>query len=147
MERPSRKRAIVSLAGLALVLTAGCSAGPELAPLPVGMACVDDSKRCMDERSAALRLIMADKDKRWLKEPAGPAAHASGVRLFAMKQKKREMTCEELALAKREADRAPAELRGPGAAGLAPGQISRGVILAGEVGKELTAEMRRRCRA
>jgi hypothetical protein len=147
MLQAERARAVLAAISLVIAWTAGCTSGSDVAPIPVGMACVDDSKRCMDERSAALRLIMADKDKRWLKEPAGPAAHASGVRLFAMKQKKREMTCEELALAKREADRAPAELRGPGAAGLAPGQVARGVILAGEVGKELSAEMRRRCRA
>ncbi|HRD74647.1 MAG TPA: hypothetical protein PK264_01715, partial [Hyphomicrobiaceae bacterium] len=119
---------------------------PVMAPLPTGSSCVDDSKRCVDERSLALKALMADKDKRWLREPSTPAAHASGVRLFAMQQRKRELTCEELALAKREADRAPAELRGPGGAGLAPGQVSRGVILAGEVGRELMGEMKRRCR-
>jgi hypothetical protein len=36
-------------------------------------------------------------------------------------------------------------LRGPGGAGLTPAQISRGVILASEVARELAKEIKRRC--
>jgi hypothetical protein len=66
--------------------------------------------------------------------------------LFAFRSKKGEMSCEELALARREADGAPKALKG--AQGLSPAQISRASMFAGEVGRELGTEMkRRRCRA
>jgi hypothetical protein len=45
-----------------------------------------------------------------------------------------------------EADKAPGVLRGPSGANLTPAQISRGVMLAGEVSRELAAEMKRRCK-
>ena len=71
----------------------------------------------------------------------------AGVRLFAFRSRKRDLTCEELAHGKREADGAPAALNGPHSGGLSPAQKSRGTMLAAEVSKELTSEMRRRgCR-
>ena len=95
----------------------------------------------------ALKSMMADKSHRWVKEPATAVAYASGVRLFAYKSRKRDLTCNELAHGKREADAAPLALSGPSAAGLSPAQKSRGSLLAGEVSKELGAEMKRRCKA
>jgi hypothetical protein len=68
------------------------------------------------------------------------------VRLFALQRKKKELTCEELALGRNEAEKAPGVLRGPEGATLMPAQVSRGVILASEVSRELSAEIKRRCR-
>lgn len=135
------------VAGISLLL-ASCSFGgfaSESGP-PVG-GCVDDSKECIDTRGAALRSMMADKSRRWIKEPATAGSYASGVRLFAYKGRKRDLTCDELAHGRREADAAPFALSGPSAAGLSPAQISRGSLLAAEVSKELAAEMKRRCKA
>lgn len=127
---------------------AGCSSGEIEAPPPsTGLACVDDSRQCIDQRSSALRVMMADRNRSWVRQPATPSAYASGVRLFAFKGRKKELTCEELAIGKREADAGPAILRGSGGQGLTPGQISRGAMLSGEVSKELGVEMKRRCRA
>lgn len=127
---------------------AGCSANEIAAPAPApGLACVDDSKHCVESRMGALKGMMADKNRAWVRQPATPASYASGVRLFAFKGRKKELTCEELAIGKREADAGPGILRGPGAAGLTPGQISRGAMLSSEVSKELGVEMKRRCRA
>jgi hypothetical protein len=68
------------------------------------------------------------------------------VRLFAYRSKKSELTCEELAHGRREAEAAPKSLRST--QGLSPAQISRAMMFAAEVNKELSAEMRkRRCRA
>lgn len=111
-----------------------------------GLGCVDDSKHCVDERMAALRIMMSDRERRWVRQPSSPQAYASGVRLFAFKGRKKELTCEELMIGKREADAGPAVLRGAGANHLTPAQISRGTMLAGEVGRELANEMKRRCR-
>lgn len=141
--------ALATIAGLTgVALVAGCSSNEIVAPPPpAGLACVDDSKHCVDQRMGALKGMMADRSRSWVREPATPASYASGVRLFAFKGRKKELTCEELAIGKREADAGPGILRGPGGQGLSPGQISRGAMLSGEVAKELGVEMRRRCRA
>lgn len=111
-----------------------------------GLGCVDDSRHCIDERQAALRALMSDRERRWVRQPSSPQAYASGVRLFAFKGRKKELSCEELMIGKREADAGPAVLRGAGSSHLTPAQISRGTMLAGEVGRELGHEMKRRCR-
>jgi hypothetical protein len=132
---------------LGLLFLAGC-ASAEIAPPPsAGLGCVDDSKQCLDQRADALKTLMADKQKSWIRQPASPAAYASGVRMFAYKQRKRELTCEELALGRREAEAAAPTLRGPGGQGLTPAQISRGVMFGQEIAKELANEQGRRCRA
>lgn len=131
--------------GLALLATA-CSTGSETQIAPRGMSCVDDSQACVAERGTALNALMADKQRGWVRQPAPAASYASGVRLFAFKQRKKEMSCDELAIGRKEADAAPGTLRGPQGQGLTPAQVSRGVMLAAEVGKELTNEAKRRCR-
>lgn len=130
------------------LLLAGCASGAieEGADRRAGLGCVDDSRHCIDQRQAALKSLMGDRERRWVREPASPAAYASGVRLFAFKSRKRELSCDELAIGRREADAGPGILRGAGGAGLTPAQISRGAMLATEVSKELNGEMRRRCR-
>jgi hypothetical protein len=145
-QRPVPRRSAVGAAcgGLCLLLSAcsGFGIGDERA----GLSCIDDSKECVDQRQATLNAMLADQDRKWVKEPAGAEAHASGVRLFAFRSRKKELTCEELAAGRREADSVSKTLKG--AKDLSPAQISRTNMLAAEVGKELAAEMRaRRCKA
>jgi hypothetical protein len=135
------------LCGAMLALTGCSNAEPPQAGLSRGLYCVDDSQACVAERSAALGRLMADKQRGWIRQPAPSASYASGVRLFAYKQRKRELSCEELAIGRREADAGPAILRGPDGRSLSTGQIARGVMLAQEVSRELATEMRRRCGA
>jgi hypothetical protein len=94
-------------------------------------------------RQQTLRHLVDAPDRAWIKSHPPPEAYASGVRLFAMKSKKKELTCDELAYGRNEADRAPGILRGAG--NLTPAQVSRGIMLASEVSRELAAEMKRRC--
>lgn len=132
---------------LALPLAlAGCSGGPE--DTRAGLSCVDDSKECVDQRQATLKSMLADKDRTWVKEPATPHAHASGVRLFAYRTQKKDLSCEQLAAGRREADGVAKSLKGSDAKGLSPAQISRATMFAAEVSKELSVEMKaRRCKA
>ncbi len=132
---------------LALPLAlAGCSGGPE--DTRAGLSCVDDSKECVDQRQATLKSMLADKDRGWVKEPATPHAHASGVRLFAYRTQKKDLSCEQLAAGRREADGVSKALKGSDAKGLSPAQISRATMFAAEVSKELSVEMKsRRCKA
>lgn len=133
----------------ALLLAGFCAAcsGTELPAdsAQVGLACVDDSPECVGRRQAALRQLVSAEDRAWIRQPATPAAYASGVRLFAFKAKKKELTCEELAHGRREADGAAGALKSAGH-GLTPAQVSRGTMLAAEVSRELGNELGRRCR-
>lgn len=134
--------AALALAGLA----AGCGNGsvPEVGHK--GLQCVDDSPGCIAQRSSALSELNNDRARSWIRQPAPPAAYASGVRLFAYKQKKRELSCDELAIGRREADAGPGILRGPDGKSLTTSQIARGVMLAQEVSRELASEAKRRCK-
>ena len=132
------------LSGLCIVGSACSGFGPD--DPRAGLSCIDDSQECVDRRQATLQSMLADQDRKWVKEQTNPQAHASGVRLFAFRSRKKELTCEELALGRREADGVPKALRG--SKDLSAAQISRATLFAAEVGKELAAEMRsRRCKA
>lgn len=128
-------------------LLAGCAAsdGPQFAH-GKGMSCLDDSAHCIAQRKAALRNIVTRSDRHWVRDPATVQSYASGVRLFAFKTKKKELTCNELQVGRREADGAARVLRGPEGRSLSPAQISRGVMLGEEVSRELAREHARRCR-
>jgi hypothetical protein len=130
------------------VAASACSGLLDVGDSRAGLSCIDDSPECVDQRQATLRSFLADTDRAWVKEPPSVEAHASGVRLFAFRSKKRELTCEELAHGRREADAASKALRGPDGKRLSAGLVSRATLFAAEVSKELSAEMRaRRCRA
>jgi hypothetical protein len=128
-----------------MLLSACASSEPPAPPPALGLRCVDDSAHCISQREKVFDSYMSDKSRNWVKEPVAPHAYASGVRLFALSKKRKDLSCEELAMGKREADGAPSALRGPGGAGLTPAQVSRGVMLAGDVGRELAKEISRRC--
>jgi hypothetical protein len=111
-----------------------------------GLSCIDDSARCVGQRGATLKAMLADKDRTWVKVAPTAHAHASGVRLFAFRATKAALSCEELAHGRREAQAAPQALKGQ--ADLSPAQVSRATLFAAEVQRELAAELkRRRCRA
>lgn len=136
-----------SAAAIVVVLAlAGCG-GPQLSETPrAGLNCVDDSAHCIGQRKVALTNLVDDRSRSWVKQPPSPEAYASGVRLFAYKKKKKDLSCEELSHARREAEAAPGVLRGSGGGRLTPAQVSRGVMLASEVSRELSREAARRCK-
>jgi hypothetical protein len=106
---------------------------------------VDDSAHCVGQRQATLKAMLDDKERKWVREAPTLQAHASGVRLFAFRSAKAQLTCDELLQGRREAEAAPRALKG--GQGLSPAQVSRATLFAGEVQRELAAEMnRRRCR-
>ncbi len=136
---------IAPFAGIAMMVSA-CTGlfGPE--DNRAGLSCIDDSPECVERRQTTLNALLADKERGWVRETATPQAHASGVRLFAFRSAKSDLTCEELAHGRKEAEGAPKALKG--GQGLSPAQISRASLFAAEVNKELAAEMKkRRCRA
>jgi hypothetical protein len=141
----TRKLAIaVALGSLALAVAACSGFENDRA----GLSCIDDSPDCVGERQTTLKSMLADENRKWVREPTTVQAHASGVRLFAFRSQKKEMSCEELAIGRREADSVPKALKGPEGKSMSPAQVSRTNMLAAEVSRELAAEMRaRRCKA
>jgi len=126
---------------------AGCAGAPDPAfAQQRGLKCVDDSNVCISQRKMVFDSYMADKSRAWIKQPAGPHEYASGVRLMAYSKMRKDLTCEQLAHAKDEADRGPASLSGGSYVGLTTAQVARGAMLAREVSRELANEMARRCR-
>jgi hypothetical protein len=144
---PRLKNKAMGLWLLAVLAAAGCSGGeaPQIGVTTSGLRCVDDTPHCISQRQATLKSLIADPSRSWAKQPPDAAAYASGVRLFAFKTKKKELSCAELKAARIEADGAGASLRASGNK-LSPAQISRGIMLAGEVGRELGSEFSRRCK-
>jgi hypothetical protein len=133
---------------IVLALPVAACSGLGVEDTKAGFSCVDDSPECVGQRQTALNALLTTQDRSWIKEPATPQAHASGVRLFALRARKAELCCDELAHGRREAEGAPKALKGASGQGLTPAQISRASMFATEVSKELSAEMRRRrCKA
>jgi hypothetical protein len=145
LQADRRALAVFCLMVTAALPMAGCSGNGVSVTTPgAGLKCVDDSPACIAERQATMKAMLADPSRSWVSQRPDAAAYASGVRLFAFKTKKKELSCAELQAGKREADAGPAVLRTPGN-GLTHSQVSRGVILAGEVSRELGRELSRRC--
>ena len=140
-----------ALAAAILAVTCGCqlagcaaSQGPQV-ETRAGLARVDDSHECIRQRQATLKGMLDDPTRSWIRESPTPEAYASGVRLFAYKSKKKELTCEELVRGKLEADTARASLNSASAR-LTQAQVARGAMLATEISRELQNEMSRRCK-
>ena len=124
---------------------AGCAKSAPRLDTYAGLRCVDDTPRCVKLRIATLNAFKADGKRRWVNQPATPKAYATGVRMFAYRDAKSRLSCAELQHGRREAAGAKASLRSP-RSGLSPAQISRGLMLAHDVGRDLKREHRRRCR-
>ncbi|WP_290981354.1 hypothetical protein [Hyphomicrobium sp.] len=135
---------VLLLAALAL---GGCAGNEAALGDPArGLKCVDDSNVCISQRKMVYDSYMADTSRAWVKQQPGPHEYASGVRLMALSKKRKELTCDELAHGKAEADRGPAALSGGGYVGLTSGQVARAAMLSREVSRELAQEIARRCR-
>ena len=137
------------VAGLLFLFVSGCSFGPNPpSGLNASLNCVDDSANCLRQRRAALTRIMSDPSAKWINEPPTANADASGVRLFAYKKRKRQLSCGQLRIGYAEAKGARQRLRASSNQQLTPALISRGALLGDEVAGELRREMRRRgCKA
>jgi hypothetical protein len=128
---------------------AGCSAeiSKSEPQTQQSFGCIDDSPGCISQRQTALRQLQTDQGRTWVRQPASINSYATGVRLFAFKTEKQRMTCDELAIGRREAAAAPGVLRSPPAMQIQPQIRNRSLMLADEVSKELGREaQRKQCR-
>ncbi|MGL4396774.1 MAG: hypothetical protein ACRCS9_09565 [Hyphomicrobium sp.] len=146
--RRARKTALLAIGCALSAMIAGCagSNAPEVTNHRAGLSCIDDSHHCISQRERVFDQYMADKSRAWVRQPATPEAYASGVRLFALTKRRKDLSCDELAVGKREADAGPGILRSQMAGRITPAQVSRSVMLSSEVARDLGRELDRRCR-
>ncbi len=130
---------------LSALMVGGCAGGGSIGDSRAGLACVDDTPACIASRQQTLSALVNSQDKSWINEPATPKAYASGVRLFAFSKRKTTLTCAELKAGRQEAANAGKVMGQAGAKDLTSAQISRGKMLATEVGRELRRETKKRC--
>ena len=142
----ARVRPTAPLVILLSAILAGCS-GTESTPPPSNPAagCVDDSKHCIEMRGQALKGMMADPKRTWVTKPETAAAYATGVKLFAYKSKKAEMTCAELAHGREETRTMPQALKPGSVQGMNDSRLAQVRDLSGQVNKELSKEFDRAC--
>lgn len=147
MKRNLQPIAYAAMSSLAALALTGCALSTTTVSSPLaGLSCVDDSLDCIGKRQATLRYLTDDSSRTWVRQKPNALAYASGVRLFAYRKKKSDLSCDELKIGRMEADAAPAILRGSEGASLSPAQVSRGTMLAAEVSRDLRREAKRRCK-
>ena len=112
--------------------------------LTAGLNCIDDSASCLAKRRQALDAIIADQTNEWIDKPATANSDASGVRLFAFRLKKKDLTCRQLRLGYKEAKSARSRLKTAESPQLTPALVSRGAMFADEVALELNREIKMR---
>ena len=130
---------------LACGLAACSSAEPEIQQPHSAAGCVDDSKRCIELRGQALKAMMADTKRGWVTRPETPAAYATGVKLFAYRGKKTELSCAELAHGREETRNLPQTLKPGSLPGMNDSRLAQVRDLSGQVNKELAREFDRAC--
>lgn len=126
----------------------GCTAiGPsdELPVANTASGCVDDSKACIEKRGTALKGMLGDAKRSWVIRQETAASYATGVKLFAYRQKKTEMSCQELAHGREETRTAPQMLKPGSVSGMNDSRLAQVKDLSGQVSKELAKEFDRVC--
>jgi len=93
---------------------------------------------------ARLKALLDDPTRKWVGEPQLPVEHASGVRQFAYRALRNELSCKQLSLAIDELVAAKTAF-GASVPGVASAQAARVRALDGQVEAELRAERARRC--
>lgn len=136
---------VITAACLSALLAACSATEPEPAAPHAAAGCVDDSKACIEKRGAALKVMLADQKRTWVTKPETPAAYATGVKLFAYRGKKAELSCAELAHGREETRSMPQTLKPGSIQGMNDSRLAQVRDLSGQVHKELAKEFDRAC--
>jgi hypothetical protein len=130
---------------LAAILASCSATEPEPPPAHSAVGCVDDSKTCIERRGQALKVMLADPKRTWVTRPENAAAYATGVKLFAYKGKKAELSCAELAHGREETRLMPQALKPGVVPGMNDSRLAQVRDLSGQMHKELSKEFDRAC--
>jgi hypothetical protein len=116
-------------------------ARPEARPQGSQLDCGPDAA-CLSQ----LKSLIDDPQRSWIGKPLPPTEYARGVRLFAYRALRAQLTCRELIMALGEIETARKPLSGP-VPGVTPAQAARARTLSDEVEAELRVERAARCNA
>ena len=107
-----------------------------------------DGRGCQDVQAceAQLRALVERRDRAWMRRPETPAEVLTGVRMFAFRALRPQLTCGELDVALEQLAAVPTALRTP-PPDSRPEEVARATRLAAEVHSELGAEKETRCAA
>jgi hypothetical protein len=132
-----------------VLLLCACSGPVGEAPSTANPAagCVDDSKHCIEKRQAALKSMLADPKRAWVRAPESPAGYATGVKFFAYRQVKGQLTCAELAHGREETRLVVGALKQGSVPGANDSRIAQVKDMAGQLNKELAREFDRVCKS
>jgi hypothetical protein len=93
---------------------------------------------------AQLKMMTQGPDRRWIRQPQSAVALTSGVRLFAYAALRKQLTCDELALALAETKRVREIFQGT-VPGVGPERVASVTALNARVGEQLRVENAGRC--
>jgi hypothetical protein len=141
-KKPERAAAVQSKEKVAAKESVGYRAAAQQTTAPQDETSCTSVDRC----ASVLKAMVGGPDRSWIGRPASPTVLANGVRLFAYRALKPNLSCGELAAALAEVETAAQTLSGP-VDGLKPDQVTRTRVLSVEVGEELQTENTRRCSA
>jgi hypothetical protein len=138
---------IAALAAVSLVgACTSISSSPETSNNPAA-GCVDDSKHCIDKRMSTLKVMVADQKRSWVYQQESPASYATGVKLFAYRATKTQLTCGELSHGRQETADAAVSLKSGSVPGMNDSRLAQVRDMSAQVSKELGREFERVCKS
>lgn len=143
-------KACLGIAALACVLLAAAcapiSSAPEASNNPAA-GCVDDSKHCIDKRMSTLKTMVSDQRRSWVYQQESPASYATGVKLFAYRATKAQLTCAELSHGRKETADAALSLKSGSVPGMNDSRLAQVRDMSSQVSKELGREFDKACKS
>ena len=144
------QRACLGMAALAAAWLLGActpiSSSPEASNNPAA-GCVDDSKHCIDKRMSTLKVMVADQKRSWVYQQESPASYATGVKLFAYRATKAQLTCGELSHGRQETADAALSLKSGSVPGMNDSRLAQVRDMSAQVSKELGREFDKVCKS
>jgi hypothetical protein len=132
----------------ALLVLGACTGGDAMQTASADAAgCVDDSKHCISRRQASLQSMLADPARTWVRSPTTPASAATGVKLFAYRQTKEQLSCSQLDYGRDDTRRMPGMLSSTAVPGANESRIAQVKDMAKQVHRELDNEFKRVCQS
>lgn len=136
---------VVAVVGVsALVVACSSMSGVTSATGP----CLDDSKACIDSRTATVASLVNDPSRAWVGQPVDKRMAASGIRLFAYQTVMDGLDCPKLLAGVREMQAARSALSGGASSGQTAERHNQIRALTADTEAQLAGKARKRgCKA
>lgn len=129
---------VAFLALVAAPALTGCSAGPS-------KFCLDDSGACVQQRLARLDAMQEDPQRQWIAQTPSTEEYASGVRQFAYRSTRGQLTCSQLSAGIAETAQARRVLAPSKVKDISAERVGQIIALSDDINRELKVERKMRC--